>query len=338
MASVYKAYEAGLDRYVALKVLPADFLHDPTFAERFRREAKSTAKLEHPNIIPMYASGIDEGIPWMAMRLVPGGTLSSLLKKGRLDARRAIAVLAGVAAALDYAHAQGMVHRDVKPQNVLLDDAGHVYLADFGIARMVEGSPALTQTGVVTGTPQYMAPEQARADKIDHRADIYALGIVAYELFSGAVPFTADTPVAVLMKHILDPIPIPQPDRVPEPLLRALLKCLDKDPTARWPTAMAFVDALERNYAAAPAPEPPTQDLASPIAGRATAATQRPDLAPTAARPDRAARPAVTPTATLPRSPKPVEPPSVWPLVLGGTGLLLGALAIAAWLAYSWIV
>src|SRR5262249_839547 len=137
MATVYKAYEAELDRYVALKVLPTEFLHDSDFAHRFRREARSTARLEHPNIIPMYNSGIDEGIPWIAMRLVAGGTLSSRLKGGSLDASRLVAVLRGIAGALDFAHAQGVVHRDVKPQNVLLGDDGYVYLADFGIARMI---------------------------------------------------------------------------------------------------------------------------------------------------------------------------------------------------------
>src|SRR5262249_9621961 len=160
------------DRYVALKVLPTEFLHDSDFAHRFRREARSTARLEHPNIIPMYNSGIDEGIPWMAMRLVAGGTLSSLLKGGSLDASRLVAVLRGIAGALDFAHAQGVVHRDVKPQNVLLGDDGYVYLADFGIARMIEGSSVLTRTGIITGTPQYMAPEQARGEKADRRADL----------------------------------------------------------------------------------------------------------------------------------------------------------------------
>ena len=293
MASVYKAYEAALDRYVALKVLPAEFLHDPTFAERFRREAKSTAKLEHPHIIPMYASGIDDGTPWMSLRLVTGGTLSSRLRSGRLEAGQIIAVLSGVASALDYAHSQGLIHRDVKPQNVLIDDSGHVYLADFGIARMVEGSPGLTQTGVVSGTPQYMAPEQARAQKVDHRVDIYALGIITYEMLTGSVPFSADTPVAVLMKHIMEPIPLPSPSQVPEAVLRPLLKCLDKDPTARWPTGMSFVQALEKGMGeaaptvragarAAPAPPPSTpQTTVLPTgptavgAGRPTAHTSR---------------------------------------------------------------
>src|SRR5574341_1994925 len=135
MASVYKAYEAALDRYVALKILPGEFLHDENFAERFRREAKVIARLEHPNIIPIHAFGIEKGTPWMAMRMIPGGALSGLRHEGRLPRARTVAILKGVADALDYAHGKGVIHRDVKPQNVLLDEGDRVYLADFGIAR-----------------------------------------------------------------------------------------------------------------------------------------------------------------------------------------------------------
>ena len=246
MASVFKAYEASLDRYVALKVLPPEFLHDPTFAERFRREAQTIARLEHPQIIPIFAYDIDAGTgtPWMAMRLISGGSLSQRIKRGRLAPAECARILKDVAEALDYAHGAGVIHRDVKPQNVLLDDAGRVYLADFGIAKMVEASAHMTQTGMITGTPQYMAPEQALGKSIDKSIDIYALGIVAYELFTGRVPFSADTPVAVLMKQASEPMPLPPVSEVREDVTRAILRATAKDPAARWPSASAFARAI----------------------------------------------------------------------------------------------
>ena len=246
MASVFKAYEASLDRYVALKVLPPEFLHDPTFAERFRREAQTVARLEHPQIIPIFAYDIDAttGTPWMAMRLISGGSLSQRIKRGRLAPAECARILKDVADALDYAHTAGVIHRDVKPQNVLLDDSGRVYLADFGIAKMVEASAHMTQTGMITGTPQYMAPEQALGKSIDKSIDIYALGIVAYELFTGRVPFSADTPVAVLMKQASEPMPLPPTNEVREEVTRAILRATAKDPAARWPSASAFARAI----------------------------------------------------------------------------------------------
>ena len=304
MASVYKGYEAALDRYVALKVLPGEFLHDETFAERFRREAKVVARLEHPNIIPIHAFGIEGGIPWMAMRLISGGPLSSLLRGDRLTHERIISILQGVADALDYAHGKGVVHRDVKPQNILLDEAERVYLADFGIAKMVEGSGALTQTGMITGTPQYMAPEQATGQPVDQRVDIYALGVVAYEMLTGRVPFAADTPVAVLMKHVTEPMPIPPASTVPEPLVRALLKGMAKKPEERWASAGAFVRALGQGLA-----EVPTDSL--PVA--ATAAVRAPALRPAPTMPP--------PGPTTRRTAVPVRAGA-------GVGLVLGILAL----------
>lgn len=246
MASVYKAYDASLDRYVALKVLPPEFLHDPTFAARFRREAQTIARLEHPQIIPIFGYDIDAttGTPWMAMRLISGGSLSQRIKRGRLEHAECARILKDVGDALDYAHGMGVIHRDVKPQNVLLDDAGRVYLADFGIAKMVESTAAVTQTGMITGTPQYMAPEQAIGNPVDKSVDLYALGIVAYELFTGRVPFSADTPVAVLMKQASEPMPLPPTSEVPEAVTRVILRATAKDPAARWPSAGAFAKAL----------------------------------------------------------------------------------------------
>jgi serine/threonine protein kinase len=164
---------------------------------------------------------------------------------------RAVEIIRAVADALTYAHAQGVVHRDVKPQNILLDEQGRVYLADFGIARIVEGGPSITRTGMVSGTPQYMAPEQATGKGMDRRVDVYALGVVAYELFTGSAPFSADTPVAALMKQISTEIPIPPRDLVPKSMLGPLLKSLPKDPEERWETPAEFADALQAGMASA---------------------------------------------------------------------------------------
>ena len=355
MASVFRAYEPALDRYVALKVLPREFLHDPDFAERFKREAKAIARLEHPNIVPIYAYDIDraEGIPWMALRLVGdpdpekqrGGALSQLLKQGLLGAERAVAILRGVADALDYAHGKGVVHRDVKPQNVLLDEDGRVYLADFGIAKMLESSGGLTATGMITGTPQYMAPEQATGTKVSAAADTYALGIVAYEMLTGRVPFAADTPVAIMMKHVQEPLPLPPPQRVPAPLLRAILKCTAKRPEDRWPSAGAFVAALEAGLE--PVTSPPTGDaptLEVPRPAARTVVSVRtavPDAtAPSATPPPGVPQPpqGARPQPTLRSAPTAAPPPSgrgrLAPAVLIGLGVagalvLVGAVGVA---------
>ena len=250
MAAVYQAYDRGLERTVALKVLPQEFLHDRSFARRFEHEARVIASLEHPNIVPIHATGIDDGIPWMSMRLMSGGNMGSLLEAGRPEPGEAVRMLRHVADALDYAHAHGVVHRDVKPANILLDGDASVCIGDFGLARILESDQRNTRTGTVLGTPSYMAPEQALGDPIDHRCDIYSLGIVAYEVFVGAVPFTADSPIAVLMKHVNDPLPVPPDGVVPRPVMEAIRTAVAKDPAERWPSAGAFVTAVERALAA----------------------------------------------------------------------------------------
>jgi len=307
MASVYRAYEAALDRYVALKVLPKEFLHDDTFAERFQREAKVIAKLEHANIIPIFSFGLEDKTPWMAMRCISGGTLSSLMKTRRLTYPEVIKIIRSVAEALEYAHSKGVVHRDVKPQNVLLDETGGVYLAHFGIARMVESGPGLTATGMITGTPNYMAPEQATGGHIDHRCDIYALGVMSYEMLTGQVPFSADTPVAVLMKHVSDPIPLAPANDVPEPMFRAVLKCLAKKSEDRWAQATDFAKALETGQATSPTMAPgPTVMIPSSSGGSVTStrpSQPRTATVPSATTPGYAPAPTtLTPSAPPPRS------------------------------------
>jgi len=250
MAAVYEARDMRLDRAVALKILPAEFLHDQTFARRFETEARLIARLEHRNIVPIYASGIDEGIPWMSMRLLEGN-LGILLEQRRLETSETVRLLQQVAAALDHAHALGIVHRDIKPANILLDASGAACVADFGLAHLM-GAGRLTQTGVLAGTPHYMAPEQALGKPLDHRCDIYSLGIVAYEMLAGTIPFTAPSPVAVLLQHVHDALP-PPPDRwPPPPWMDAIRKAAAKDPGDRWASAGAFVDALGRSIGAVP--------------------------------------------------------------------------------------
>jgi serine/threonine-protein kinase len=282
MASVYKAYEPELDRHVALKVLAAELLREADFDTRFRREAKVSAKLEHPHIVPIHAFGIDDGVPWMAMRLLPGGTAARLLKNGPLSPAKAIGILRDAARALDYAHGQGVIHRDVKPHNILLDTEERAYLADFGIARMLQGASHLTRSGLV-GTPQYMAPEQTRAGaELDGRVDVYALGVVAYELLTGRVPFQGRDPVAVMMSHVMEPVPLPDASVVPEPMAAVLMRCLAKDREERWPSATAFVDALDAARAAAEA-TPVVRSVPAPPPAVQVPAAATPQAPPTAA-------------------------------------------------------
>jgi TonB family protein len=256
MAVVYEALETRLERSVALKVLPAEFLHDSTFGRRFDTEARLAARLEHPNIVPIYATGIEAGIPWMSMRLLSGDNLSVLLRKRRLLPREAVQLLKQVAAALDYAHGFGVVHRDIKPANILLDRSGTASVADFGLAQLMESTSRLTRSGMLTGTPHYMAPEQALGQRVDHRCDIYALGIVAYEMLVGRTPFAGDSPVAVLMQQVHQPLPAPADHLSSAGWMDAISKATAKNPAERWPSAGAFVEALESSISAVPvAPE-----------------------------------------------------------------------------------
>lgn len=323
MATVYRARDAALERDVALKVLPAEFLHDPSFATRFRKEARVAASLEHPHVVPVYAFGIDQGQPWMAMRLLAGGTLADRLRQGPLPPAATVRILAEVAAALDDAHARGVVHRDVKPANVLLDGAGHAYLADFGIARMLEGSSAATATGLVLGTPSYMAPEQAMGSKVDRLADIYALGVVAFECLTGRVPYGGTTPVAILMKHVSEPVPEPTPGEVPAALTPLLKRCLAKEPAERWPTAGAFATALSRETDRL---APVSREVGVPtLTSRIETAPSRPAAAPPEASRARSAAPwvglavgaaavvAAVLFAIRPQAPPTADPPSPAP-------------------------
>ncbi|MBC8507643.1 MAG: protein kinase, partial [Chloroflexi bacterium] len=247
MATVYKAYEPALDRYVAIKVLPQFFAKDPNFMSRFRREAKAVAQLNHPSIMPIYSFGEEGDITYIAMQYVPGGTL----KQGRgqvYEPAEAIRLALPIVRALAYAHQRGIVHRDIKPSNVLLGEEDWPVLADFGLAKMAEASQQLTGTGVGVGTPMYMSPEQGQGSGVDYRTDIYSMGIMLYEMLTGDVPFRADTPMAVVIKHMTAPLPMPRDANsdIPETLERVILKATSKSPDDRFQTAEEMIEALER--------------------------------------------------------------------------------------------
>ena len=256
MAAVYKAYQPSLDRYVAIKVLPAHLADEPGFAERFRREARAVAKLEHPHILPVHDYGQEGERTYIAMRYVEGGTLKDLLGKP-LALPLIVDLIGQIAEALDYAHEHGIIHRDVKPSNVLLDRGNWALLTDFGVARMVEATQQLTGTGVGVGTPAYMSPEQGQGKKVDRRSDVYSLGVVLYEMLTGRVPFEAETPLAVVWKHVNEPLPLPRSlnPETPGAFERVVLKAMAKEPGQRFETAMALGEAIARADAdSAPTP------------------------------------------------------------------------------------
>ncbi len=240
MAEVYRAHDRLLDRPVALKVLFPELSVDRSFVERFRREAQAAANLSNPNIVPVFDWGEDSGTYFIVMEFIDGRPLSSILKSaGPLSTDRAADIGAHVATALGYAHKHGVIHRDVKPGNVLITDDGLVKVTDFGIARAINTEESLTQTGAVMGTATYFSPEQAEGIGVDARSDIYSLGVVLFEMVTGRPPFLGDTPVAVASKHVRDMPPTPREiNPAIEPTFEAIiLKAMAKDPAYRYQTA-----------------------------------------------------------------------------------------------------
>ncbi|HEX6009214.1 MAG TPA: protein kinase, partial [Actinomycetota bacterium] len=208
MASVYRAHDKLLERSVALKILHDHFSRDPEYVERFRREARSIARVSHPNIVTVIDRGTYEGQEYIVFEYVRGETLKDLVKRnGPLPVGEALAFVHQVARALAFAHDQGIVHRDVKPHNVLVDDERGAKVTDFGLARSLELDQDITQTGTVMGTSDYISPEQASGQPADERSDQYALGVLLYELLAGEVPFPAEGSMAAAVRHLQDPVP-----------------------------------------------------------------------------------------------------------------------------------
>ncbi len=210
MATVYRARQITVQRDVAIKIISTDLAEDPQFMARFEREAQVIANLQHPRILPVHDFGHEGEIAYLVMRLIEGESLYTRLRRGPLSLRQASKYVDQVGEALDYAHAQGVIHRDLKPNNVLIDEWDNLYLMDFGLAKIVAASQSLTQTGTVLGTPAYMAPEQWRGEAVDARTDVYALGVILYEMVVGRTPFESDTPFTLMYKHINDAPPSPR--------------------------------------------------------------------------------------------------------------------------------
>jgi serine/threonine protein kinase len=250
MATVYKAYHAALDRFVAMKVLHTAFREDATFLARFTREARVVAKLEHPHIVPIFDYSECDGQPYLVMKYIEGETLKARLQRSPLGAQEAIVVVEAVGSALAYAHSKGILHRDIKPSNILLTPDGYIYLADFGLARIAQSTDATLSSDMLVGTPHYISPEQAQGLRdLDAGTDIYSFGVVMYEIAVGRVPFNADTPFSIIHDHIFTPLPLPHTinPKVPDGVERVLLKALAKERGDRF----ASVDELVHAFVAA---------------------------------------------------------------------------------------
>ena len=355
MGMVYLAHDRELDDMVALKLLRSDAARAPDLARRFRSEIKLARKIRHPNVCAIHEYGQAASRHFIVMEYVEGTNLrQELTLRGRLPAEEAYDVAIQIAEGLEAVHAAGVVHRDLKTSNVMRDSRGRVRLMDFGIAKLSgPGNTTVTATGQVVGTPEYMSPEQCRGEKVDCRSDVYALGVVVFELFTGEVPFRGDTPVATLFKHIQEPPPLDTvAARLPAPLLPVLRKALEKSPETRYGSAREVADALRRARGQSAPPTPPPRlapvtasDARAVPARTALVAAAPPRATPPAAAtvvpaashpapaspPDLAAAPGAPAVATARRPPGPAPPGARWAWI--GLGLGAAVLSPFLWLA-----
>jgi len=247
MATVYRAHDPSSNREVAIKVLPPEMLHNLVTRARFKRELKLVASLEHPAIVPVYDVGEDNDQPFFVMRYMSGGSLATMIKKGRLSLSDAALIIERLASALDHAHSQGIIHRDIKPDNVLFDAGNNPYLSDFGVAKFTEAAVSATGHDVM-GTPAYISPEQARGENVDPRSDIYGLGAILYEMLTGERPYAGDTVIGVAIQHVNDPIPdvlTARPD-LPVEVDTIIKTAMAKEKQGRYPTAIDLALALNK--------------------------------------------------------------------------------------------
>jgi serine/threonine-protein kinase len=342
MATVYHAFDPRFRREVAIKVLPREFMHDPTFRARFEREAQTIAALEHPAIVPVHDFGEADGQPFLVMRYMSGGSLLGRLARGPMAPLELAPIFARIAGALDEAHARGIIHRDIKPGNILFDGRGEAYLSDFGIAKLAEATASLTGAGII-GTPEYMSPEQARGEaKLDGRSDIYSLGVVLFQALTGRLPYEADTPIGLALRHVSDPIPdirTIRPDLAQQWQV-VTNRVMAKRAAERYPSGADLAQAVHHiTGGAGPGPSPPSAPTVheavpernAPGPGEGLTVLEPPAFGPLpGARPQASPRPAPPSGPAQPASPA-LQASAGWRLAAGW----VAAIAFGAGLTFA---